>query len=131
MAPKYSFQIDPSRDLVRIVMSGLFMPVHVHEFFTARSIAHQALRCAPGDHVTLTDLRGLTMVPHDTIEAFAALLTHPQSRARRIAFVVAPTLVRSQLLRALDGRESGFFTDPVAAEAWLTRADAVRETAAA
>lgn len=124
MSAKFTFEVDPAHDLVRIVMRGLFMPVHVSDFFEARKIAHRRLRCAPGTHVTLTDLRGLEMVPHDTADAFAALLTDPLSRARRLAFLVTPTLVRSQLIRVLAGRTGRLFTDAAEAEAWLLEAPA-------
>jgi hypothetical protein len=121
MPARYSFEVDSARDLVRIVMAGLFMPVHVDDFFEARRRAHEALTCAPGRHVTLTDISALETLPQETADAFAALLMHPQSRARRLAFVVSPRLLqRGQLWRVLAGREARSFTDPVAAEAWLT-----------
>ena len=101
-------------------MDGLFMPVHVSDFFDARKKAHARLICAPGQHVTLTDIRGLEGLSQETADAFAALLADPQSRVRRLAFVVpSRLLLRGQLLRVLAGRESRSFTDPAAAEAWL------------
>jgi hypothetical protein len=72
----------------------------------------------------------MKILPQETVAAFCTLLADPTSRARRIAFVVAPTLVRSQLTRALAGRDSRCFADPVEAEAWLLEGDeAVRRTA--
>jgi hypothetical protein len=128
MPSQYSFEIDRTRDLVRIVLAGLFMPDDVSDFFEARREAHAMLGCAPGQHVTLTDLRAMKILPRETVAAFAALLIDPQSRARRLAFVVAPTLVRGQLIRVLAGRESRCFADPVEAEAWLFEEDeAARE----
>jgi hypothetical protein len=62
------------------------------------------------------------IMPQKTVEAFGAHLTDPQNRVRRLAFVVGPTLVRSQLMRALAGRDSSetrCFADPAEAEAWL------------
>jgi hypothetical protein len=85
-----------------------------------RRKAHLKLRCAPGQHVTLTDIRGLDSLAQETADAFTTLLTDPQSRARRLAFVLpARQLLRGQLMRILGGRESGYFTDTAAAEAWL------------
>jgi hypothetical protein len=124
MAPQYSIEIDRPRDLVRIVMRGLFMPVHVSEFFEARRKAHLELRCPPGRHVTLTDIRALDSLPQETADAFTALLVHPQSRARRLAFVLpSRLLLRGQLLRILAGRESACFSEPAAAQAWLLHHD--------
>lgn len=133
MPAQFSFEIDRPRDLVRIVMSGLFMPEDVAVFFKKRREAHAVLDCAHNQHVTLTDLRAMKIVPQDTLAAFGALLADPESRARRLAFVVAPTLVRGQLKRILAGRDCRCFTDPAAAEAWLfadAEADAQRRAAA-
>jgi hypothetical protein len=123
MHPRFSIDIDTPRDLVTIVMNGMLMPVDVFDFFKAREKAHAMLGCAPGQHVTLTDVRAMNIVPHETVDAFASLLTDPQSRARRLAFIVAPTHVRSQLMRALAGRDSRCFADPAEAEAWLLEED--------
>jgi hypothetical protein len=130
MDAHFSFAVDRQRDLVRIVLTGLFMPADVARFFEARRHAHAQLLCAAGRHVTLTDLRALKILPQDTVAAFQALLADPATRARRIAFVVAPTLVRSQLMRALAGRDSRCFLDPAEAEAWLFEEDeAIRRPA--
>lgn len=123
MHPRFSIAIDPKHDLVTIVMNGLLLPGDVSDFFQARRKAHKLLGCAPGRHLTLTDLRAMHILPQETVAAFAALLTDPQSRAHRLAFVVAPTLVRSQLLRALAGRDSRCFADRAEAEAWLLEED--------
>ena len=120
MHPRFSVALDPARDLVTIVLSGLLLPSDVAEFFEARSAVHRGLRCPHGQHVTLTDLRGMHIMPQETVDAFAILLTDPQSLSHRLAFVASPSLVRSQTLRALAGRESRFFADMAAAEAWLT-----------
>jgi hypothetical protein len=128
MHDRFSIAIDPQRDLVTIVMSGLLLPSDVSDFFAARRQAHRGLVCAPGRHLTLTDLRAMHILPQETVDAFAALLTDPQSRARRLVFVAAPTLVRSQLLRALAGRDGRCFEDPAQAKAWLLEEDeAARE----
>jgi hypothetical protein len=128
MHPRFSIAIDPKRDLVTIVMNGLLLPGDVSDFFEARREAHKMLNCAPGRHFTLTDLRATHIQTQETVDAFGALLADPQSRARRLAFVVAPTLVRSQLQRALAGRDGRCFADPREAKAWLLEEDeAVRE----
>ena len=101
-------------------MAGMFMPVHVADFFEARRRAHTTLTCAPGQHVTLTDITALDGLSQETADAFALLLVHKQSRARRLAFVVSSRiLLRGQLWRVLAGREARCFTDRMSAEAWL------------
>lgn len=123
MHPRFTFEVDRPRSLVRIVLTGMFMPKDVTDFFDARREAHAMLGCAPGQHVTLTDLRAMKIMPQQTVAAFTTLLAHPHSRSRRLAFVVAPTLVRSQLARVLAGRDSRCFADPAEAEAWLLEKD--------
>ena len=56
MHPAFSFEVDERRNLVRFVLTGLFMPDDVSAFLEARREAHAKLTCAPGGHVTLTDL---------------------------------------------------------------------------
>ena len=117
-------------------MTGLFMAGDVADLVRERRQKHALLLCPPHQRVTLCDLRAMKIVPQQTVAAFGALLADPESRARRLAFVVAPTLVRGQLMRALAGRHSRCFIDPAEAEAWLfgdeeakTEADEARETA--
>jgi hypothetical protein len=133
MDPRFSFEVDRRRNLVKFVLTGLFTPEDVSDFLEARGKAHAKLACAPGQHVTLTDLRAIKILPQKTVDAFSAHLTDPQTRVRRLAFVVAPTLVRPQLMRALAGRDSSdtrCFANPAEAEAWLLEEDeAAREIA--
>jgi hypothetical protein len=123
MADPFSITVDPARDLVRIVMTGLLLPEHVSAFFEARRAAHAKLTCAPGRHLTLADLRAVKIMPQETVSAFATLLTRPESRARRLAFVVSATLVRNQLTRILAGRDGRYFAHREEAEAWLLSDD--------
>jgi hypothetical protein len=119
MKAKFSFEIDRPRGLVRITMAGFFSAEDIRDFLKARAEAHEALGWAPNQHFTLNDVRNMTAQPQTIVDAFEEILAHPESRSRRLAFVVAPTFVRSQVVRALSGREAKCFTDPALAEAWL------------
>ncbi len=125
MSAHYSFRVDRSRGLVRIVMGGFFSHDDVAGFVEARRRAHRALVCAPNAHLTLNDLRGMKIQAPDIVEAFRELLGEREYRSRRLAFLVGPTLLQGQVRRALAGREgeARCFTDPVAAEAWLLAAE--------
>ena len=125
MTARFSFDVDRPRGLIRIVMSGLFEAEDVAAFVAARREAHAALGCAPGRHVTLNDVRAMNIQSQETVAAFRALLAAPEFPSRRLAFVVAPTLARSQLARALDTRAARCFEDPAEAEAWLFEAEAL------
>lgn len=123
MSAHFSFDVDRPRNLVRIVMSGLFNDADVAALLEARRQAHALLRCGPNQHVTLNDVRDLKIQPQETVLAFRQMLADPAYRPRRLAFVAAATLATGQLLRALDGRPGRRFADPEAALAWLLEAD--------
>jgi hypothetical protein len=119
MDANYSFAIDRPLGLIRIVMTGLFTVEDVAGFLAARREAHAALGCAPNRHLTLNDVREMKIQPQETVAAFHSLLADTEYRSRRLAFVVSATLARSQLMRALAGRDSRCFDDPLAAQIWL------------
>ncbi|VXC43347.1 hypothetical protein [Sphingomonas sp. AX6] len=119
MSAEFSIHVDPSRDLVRIEMRGLFEPEDVQRFLRARTVAHRDLMCGPNRHLTLNDLRDMKIQPQQSVVAFRDMLADPVYRSRKLAFVAAPTLARSQLMRALNGREAKCFEDIASAETWL------------
>src|SRR5437764_10656607 len=119
MTATFSFEVDPERDLVRIRMGGFFRPTDIAAFLEARRVAHQALRCAPNAHLTVNDIREMSIQSHDVVDAFQAMLAAPEYRSRRLAFVVGYTLARAQVIRALESRQARWFEDPAEAEAWL------------
>ena len=124
MEARFSFQIDRPRGLIRITMAGFFTLDDIREFLKARDEVHDALGCAPNQHLTLNDIRGITAQPQTIVDAFEEILAAPEKRSRRLAFIVGPTLARLQVLRALSLREAKCFADPALAEAWLLDADA-------
>ena len=78
----------------------------------ARRQAHDKLSCPANAHLTLNDIRGMDIQSHDIVDAFREMLAAPEYRSRRLAFVVANTLARSQVIRALESRTARWFTDP-------------------
>ena len=119
MSAEYSISVEPARDLVRIRMSGFFTADDIAGFLAARDEAHSQLRCGPNEHLTLNDLRDMKIQARDIVDSFRDMLAAPQYRSRRLAFVMGPTLARTQLFRALDRRFARCFEDPWTAEAWL------------
>ena len=104
-------------------MAGFYTLEDIRAFLEARKKAHDALGCAPNAHLTLNDIRGMTGQPNTTVDAFAEMLAAPEYRSRRLAFVVSPTLARTQVMRALDRRAAQCFEDLWRAEAWLFAQD--------
>lgn len=119
MSATFSFKVDRARDLVRIQMAGLFTANEIAAFLEARRRAHAELGCAPNRHLTLNDVRRMKIQTQDIVAEFRYMLSDPDYRSRRLAFVAAPTLARGQLLRALQDRDARCFETIEAAEAWL------------
>ena len=69
--------------------------------------------------MTLNDVRDIKIQSQKMVDAFRAMLSDPVYRSRRLAFIVGPTLTRTQLSRAIAGRNARCFDDSWAAEAWL------------
>ena len=127
MDAHYSFEVDPARSLIRIKMGGLFTLADIDAFCRDRREAHAQLACAPNQHLTLNDVRGMKIQLQEVVAAFRDLLAAPEYRSRRLAFVAGPTLARSQLMRALSGRDARCFEEIWSAEAWLFAAMTRRE----
>ena len=119
MSEKFRFEIDPARGLVRITMSGFYEPEDIAGFVEARKKAHDALGLAPNAHVTLNDLRDMKVQSQETVRAFQAILTAPEYRSRKLAFVVDRNLAAMQLERTLVARDAKIFTDIASAERYL------------
>lgn len=123
MAAHFTVRAEPSRDLIRITMSGFFTPDDIQAFYDARAAEHARLTCGPNQHVTLNDVSTMKVQAQDVVAAFQSLLADPAYRSRKLAFVVNRTLARSQLMRALNGRTAKCFENRVEAEQWLLAHD--------
>lgn len=130
MDAHFTIDVDPARDLVRIAMTGFFALEDIERFVQARAEAHHALTCGPNEHLSLADLRGFKIQSREVIEQFGVLLAAPEYRSRRLAFVLEPTLLRSQVQRLITHRTARCFDSPANAEAWLFAEDGVVSDAA-
>lgn len=119
MSATYSIDVDVARHLVRITLSGFFTAEEFSRFVTARNAAHARLTCGPNQHVTINDVRGMKIQSQDMVVAFQKMLADPAHASRRLAFVAAPSLARTQLLRALGDRGAQVFGSHAEAEAWV------------
>ena len=119
-AAAYAFEVDPSRDIIRLKMSGFFSPQDLPGFLEARRAAHARLTCPANAHLTLNDVRDLKIQSQEMVEAFGQMLSNCSYHARRLAFVVKPGLIRTQVVRALAGRDDARSFESIRmAEAWL------------
>jgi len=129
MTAQFTVRAEPARDLIRISMAGFFSRDDIQAFYDARAAEHKRLTCGPNQHLTLNDLTEMKVQSQDAVAAFQELLGDPAYRSRKLAFVVDRTLAKSQLMRALNGRDAKCFEDRVEAERWLFAYDP-REVAA-
>jgi len=120
MSAGYTFDVDPSRNYVRLRMHGFFTPEDLPAFIAARREAHVRLTCAANAHVTLNDIRELKIQSKEIVDGFSRMLGDSAYHARRLAFVITPGLLRTQVMRALAGRDDArCFESKRNAEAWL------------
>jgi len=124
MSAAYTFDLDPSRHCIRLRMSGFFSLEELPGFLDTRRAVHARLTCTPNSHVTLADIREMKIQSQDMVEGFGRVLGDASFHARRLAFVISPGLLRTQLVRAVGRREDVRCFDSVrAAEAWLFTAN--------
>ena len=123
MSEKFRIEIDRAHGLVRITMSGFYESEDVAAFAEARKNAHDALGLPRNAHMTLNDLREMKVQSQDTVRAFQAMLTAPEYRSRKLAFVVDRNLAAMQLERTLVARDAQIFTDIASAERYLFAED--------
>jgi len=119
MSAKFLIQHDRDNGLIRIVMTGFFTAADLDRFIAARERAHEALGLPANAHMTLNDVRRMKIQSPEMVEAFRTMLADPAYRSRRLAFVAGPTLARSQLMRALSGRDAQCFETVEEAETFL------------
>lgn len=116
----FSINLEPSRDLVRICMSGFFGVADVERFQSELLVAHRRLGCGrKGGPLTINDISGMAIQSQDVIARWRGFLTDPAHRSRRLAFMVGSTLARLQLQRVIGGRDAAVFTVADEAEQWL------------
>ena len=119
MEAAFTITVDPARDLVSMTLSGFFTAADLARFDLERRAAFGRLRCGPNRHLTLVDTSRISIQAQDMVARFGAVIAYPACRARRIAFVTASSLARSQLHRAIGGVDARVFTDARDAEHWL------------
>jgi hypothetical protein len=117
---KYSIDVDPARDLVRVSLSGFFTAEDIDRFQAELQIEHRKLGCDKrGGPLTINDLTEMAIQSQDVLARWGEFLANPTHRSRRLALVVASALGRMQLQRIIGDRNAQVFTDVREAEQWL------------
>jgi len=123
MTATITIDVDAERDLVRTRLAGFLTSDDAQNYRRMRNDAQRRLRCKPGEQIGLIDLTALDIQSQEVVAAFRQILAGSPYVARKIAVVVPPSLVRTQLLRAAGTRIGRLFTDAAAAETWLLSDD--------
>ena len=123
MQSEFNIEIDTARDLLRVRLAGFFDEPALSSFLAARELAYRQLRCAPHQHLSLIDVREMAIQTQDMVSRWGQVLSDPTYHSKRIAFVIASTLARLQLHRAIGTRDVRYSTDVAEAERWLLSGD--------
>ena len=115
----FEVSIEPKAGLLRMTMGGFFSIEGVERLTGALADARKSLGCAPNAHITLCDIRAMTIQSQDVMGHFMRLLSDPKTTSRRLALVVGTPLARMQARRLTDRPGVAFFTDMDEARRWL------------
>ena len=119
LQPEFTFDVEPERHLMRVRLAGFFDDAAITRYVHARNMAFLKLRSGPNQHLSLIDVRGMAIQTQDVVVRWKSVLADPVYLSRRLAFVVASTLARMQLQRAIGSRDAQCFLDELEAERWL------------
>ena len=119
MTVNFYVDADPARDLVRIRIGGFFGHGDLARLTEAWRTALARLRCPSDKHLTLVDTRAALICSQEMVGHWQALAADPAFRSRRLAFLIAPSLVRQQVKRATADITARSFDNEAEAEAWL------------
>lgn len=119
MHATFSVRCHPTLDLLEISMAGFFGDADIAAFDRRRRDEMAKLACPAGQHRTLVDIAGMDVQSQAAVAAFGRLLADPRSHSHRLAFVVRRSLARTQVIRALGGREARHFESRAEARRWL------------
>lgn len=119
MAGHFTIRTDRTRGLLHVTMSGFYTVDDVTHYHAAVVAASEALGRAPSAQVMICDISAMQIQSQGIVAAFARVMDDPRYAERRVAFVVASTLARMQLMRIISGRDVAIFTQTAEAETWL------------
>lgn len=124
----YQIAIDRNRRLMTISFQTVFWDAGIAERFRADvTAAVDALRCEPGSHLVLVDLRNALLQDKAIFAKMQGLIGG--ATAARIALVAATPLARMQTKRLQLRDNIVMFAELEEAEAWLFAPDAAAAAA--
>lgn len=119
MSASYSVRIEPENNLLVATLFGFFSVEDMTSFRNDLLSGIEGLKCRPGQHLALHDIRDCKIQSQEVVNALRAMSDEKHVVARRLAVVAGDSLMRMQLNRILVGRDSRVFKDLVSARHWL------------
>lgn len=119
MSAHFTVVPDFGRRLLDVTMSGFFTPDDVARYAAAVDAATTAIGGAPATQVMINDISGMNIQGQEIVDRFRAFVANPRYQGRRVAFIVAGSLARHQLVRIIGSRTVQLFGSRTEAEAWL------------
>lgn len=119
MAGHFTIDTDAARGLLHVRMSGFYSLDDVARYHAAVDAASDALARPPARQTMICDISEMRIQSQQVVAAFQGVMGDARYRERRVGFVVASTLARTQLMRTIGDRKVQTFTNAGDAEAWL------------
>lgn len=115
----FRIETDDEHCLVCLTMGGFFDRDTIVRMRNELATVIGSLPCRPNDHVTLCDIREMSIQSQERVDDFTHLVGQNEIRSRRLAFVTAASLARLQARRLTTRACVGYFSDAQAALQWL------------
>jgi hypothetical protein len=115
----YTFELDRTRGLLRIALSGFWSTETVRDFTADQQAAVAALGCARGAHLVLTDLSDFKIQTQEVVKLCKEFIDGARNSSRRLALVGGDGLARIQSKRVLGRDDMRMFDTVREAEQWL------------
>lgn len=119
MSATYAIHVEPA-GFMKFTLAGFFDAETAQRFASDRADAFKRLRCPPNAHVKLVDASKLDLQSQMIATMLQRMMSDPQTRSRRLAFVADSALLQLQIRRLVGERPHvRFFIDSSEAEHWL------------
>lgn len=119
MSGDFSIETVPASGLIRVRLWGFFELPDVARYAEAIAEATATMGTPPSEHRMVNDISDMSIQSQEVVAAFQRFVADPRYAGRRVAFVAASTLARTQLQRILGDRVARIFATTAEAEAWL------------
>lgn len=119
MSGDFSVDVDRGRGLLNVRMWGFYTEADVTRYHAAVVAASADLGLAPSAQLMLNNISEMMIQSQVIVAAFQKVMGDKRYAGRRVGFVAASSLARTQLSRVIGSRTARIFATAAEAEAWL------------